>query len=74
MIFNNKKCKNLTPKLVSQAHGLYLHQFKWTKESFIGSLPKNWNILVGEQKFPKKIKSLHQEIEAVSGLLVDRHV
>ena len=59
MLFNNAKCKILTPKLVSKAHGLYLHQFKWTKEKFIGSLPKNWNILVGEQKFPKKINALH---------------
>ena len=59
MLFNNAKCKILTPKLVSRAHGLYLHQFKWTKEKFIGSLPKNWNILVGEQTFPKKINALH---------------
>ena len=59
MIFNNAKCKILTPKLVSKAHGLYLHQFKWTNEKLIGSLPKNWNILVGEQKFPKKINALH---------------
>ena len=59
MIFNNTKCKILTPKLVSKAHGLYLHQFKWTNEKLIGSLPKNWNILVGEQKIPKKINALH---------------
>ena len=59
MIFNNTKCKILTPKLVSKAHGLYLHQFKWTNENLIGSLPKNWNVLVGEQKFPKKINALH---------------
>ena len=59
MIFNNAKCKILTPKLVSKAHGLYLHQFKWSKEKLIGSLPKNWNILVGEQKIPKKINALH---------------
>ena len=59
MVFNNAKCKILTPKLVSKAHGLYLHQFKWTKERLIGALPKNWNILVGEQKFPKKINALH---------------
>ena len=59
MIFNNAKCKILTPKRVSKAQGLYLHQFKWTKEKLIGSLPKNWNILVGEQKIPKKINALH---------------
>tara|TARA_Y100000590_G_scaffold46999_1_gene49786 strand:- start:1343 stop:2020 length:678 start_codon:yes stop_codon:yes gene_type:complete len=59
MIFNNAKCKILTPKLVAKANGLYLHQFKWTKEKLIGSLPNNWNILVEEQKFPKKINALH---------------
>ena len=48
-----------TPKRVSKASGLYLHQFKWTKEKLIGELPKNWNILVGEQKIPKKINALH---------------
>jgi len=59
MIFNNKKCKILKPKLVQHATGLYLHQFKWTKEKLIGALPGNWNILVGEQKIPKKINGLH---------------
>ena len=59
MFFNNAKCKILTPKVVSKAHGLYLHQFKWTKDKLIGSLPKNWNILVGEQKIPRKINALH---------------
>tara|TARA_B100000029_G_scaffold388658_1_gene384895 strand:- start:4031 stop:4708 length:678 start_codon:yes stop_codon:yes gene_type:complete len=59
MIFNNSKCKILTPKLVSKARGLYLHQFKWTKEKLIGSLPSNWNVLVGEQKIPKKINAIH---------------
>ena len=59
MIFNNAKCKILTPKLVSKVNGLYLHQFKWTKERLIGALPKNWNVLVGEQKIPKKINALH---------------
>ena len=44
---------------VSKVNGLYLHQFKWTKERLIGALPKNWNVLVGEQKIPKKINALH---------------
>ena len=59
MLFNNKKCKRLTLRYVSKSHGLTLHQFKWTKDKLIGSLPKNWNILVGEQKIPKKINALH---------------
>ena len=28
-------------------------------ENLIGSLPKNWNVLVGEQKIPKKINAIH---------------
>ena len=59
MLFNNKKCKILTPKFVSKAKGLELHQFKWTSEKLIGSLPKTWNVLVGEQKIPKKFNALH---------------
>jgi hypothetical protein len=59
MVFNNQKCKILTPGVVSKKSGLFLHQFKWTDESKIGKLPKNWNILSGEQKIPKKIKAIH---------------
>ena len=59
VVYNNKKCKILTPKFIEKSHGLYLHQFKWTKDNLIGSLPKQWNILVGEQKIPKDFKSLH---------------
>jgi len=60
MVFNNSKCKKLTPKYVEQANGLYLHQFKWLKsENLIGKLPSTWNVLVGEQKIPKNFKALH---------------
>lgn len=59
VVYNNKKCKILTPIFIEKANGLYLHQFKWTKDELIGSLPKEWNILVGEQKIPKNFKSLH---------------
>ena len=57
--FNNKKCKKLTPDFVEKANGLYLHQFKWLKEKDIKEIPKQWNILVGEQKIPKKICGIH---------------
>jgi len=39
-----------------------LHQFRWTKDHLIGSLPKEWNVLVGEQKIPKNFKSLHYTV------------
>ena len=49
MLFNNRKCKSLTPESVIGNDGLYLHQFKWLEdEKLIGSLPTEWNFLVGE--------------------------
>jgi hypothetical protein len=62
VIYNNKKCKILTPTFIEKANGLYLHQFRWTKDHLIGSLPKEWNVLIGEQKIPKNFKSLHYTI------------
>ncbi len=47
MLFNNAKCKALTPEYVNHADGLDLHQFKWLKDEEIGYLPKSWNHLVG---------------------------
>lgn len=48
MLFNNAKCKKLTPEYVNNASGLELHQFKWLEsEELIGALPKEWNHLVG---------------------------
>jgi len=59
VIYNNKYCKKLTPAFIEKANGLYLHQFRWTKDSLIGALPKEWNVLIGEQKVPKNFKALH---------------
>jgi hypothetical protein len=48
MLFNNAKCRALTPEYVNAASGLELHQFKWLPdESLIGDLPRAWNHLVG---------------------------
>ena len=48
MLFNNVKCRALTPEYVNKASGLELHQFKWLdSEDAIGSLPDRWNHLVG---------------------------
>lgn len=50
MLFNNERCRALTPEFVNTASGLQLHQFKWlASESLIGDLPAHWNHLVGEQ-------------------------
>ena len=49
MLFNNAQCRALTPDYVNTASGLDLHQFKWlADEARIGSLPLEWNWLVGE--------------------------
>lgn len=48
MMFNNERCRALTPNYVNNASGLELHQFKWLgDDSQIGALPDRWNHLVG---------------------------
>jgi lipopolysaccharide biosynthesis glycosyltransferase len=48
MLFNNARCRALTPQYVSTATGLELHQFKWLQnDDEIGALPSRWNHLVG---------------------------
>ena len=60
MLMNCKKCTTLTPDYVNKASGLELHQFKWLEnEELIGSLPLEWNWLVGEYPYKKEVKSVH---------------
>jgi hypothetical protein len=48
ILFNNAKCRALTPDYVNTASGLELHQFKWLgDDSLIGAIPQRWNVLVG---------------------------
>lgn len=48
LLFNNKRCKSLSPEYVNTASGLELHQFKWLEnDALIGELPHKWNHLVG---------------------------
>jgi hypothetical protein len=48
MLFNNARCRALTPEYVNSASGLELHQFKWLGDDrLIGALPDRWNHLVG---------------------------
>lgn len=49
MLFNNRKCRKLSPDYVNTATGLELHQFKWLAgDHEIGELPERWNHLVTE--------------------------
>jgi hypothetical protein len=60
MLMNCKKCTTLTPDYVNKASGLELHQFKWLEnEELIGSLPLEWNWLVGEYPYKKDVKNVH---------------
>lgn len=48
MLFNNARCRMLSPEYVNRASGLELHQFKWLdNDELIGALPDTWNHLVG---------------------------
>ncbi len=60
MVFDNSKCRALTPEYVNTASGLELHQFKWlVSEEHIGSLDRNWNHLVGEFSPNEDAKLVH---------------
>ena len=48
MVFNNDRCRALTPDYVNSASGLELHRFAWVEDRLIGELEREWNWLVGE--------------------------
>ena len=48
ILFNNERCRALSPEYVNTASGLDLHQFRWLDDvDQIGALPSAWNHLVG---------------------------
>jgi hypothetical protein len=59
MVFNNymQSCRRLTPEIVNKQSGKFLHQFEWTDR--VGSLPVEWNHLVGECSPNPKAKIVH---------------
>lgn len=59
MVFNNERCRRLTPEYVNTAGGLDLHSFAWLPDKQIGSLPLEWNWLVGEYAANPHAKILH---------------
>lgn len=58
MLFDGALCQRLTPHYVNTAHGLALHQFEWADDS-VGSIPLEWNWLVGEYPENPEAKILH---------------
>ncbi|RUL98309.1 glycosyltransferase [Rhizobium chutanense] len=60
ILFNNDKCRALTPDYVNTATGLQLHQFKWLEnDDLIGELPVTWNHLVNEYGYREDAKNVH---------------
>ncbi|MGG7576452.1 glycosyltransferase [Rhizobium sp. Nf11,1] len=60
IMFNNDKCRTLTPDYVNTATGLQLHQFKWLEnDDQIGELPVTWNYLVNEYDYREDAKNVH---------------
>lgn len=59
MVFNNERCQALTPDYVNNAPGLDLHRFKWLDDKLIGSLPLEWNWLVGEYAYRADARIVH---------------
>lgn len=60
ILFNNDKCRALTPDYVNTATGLQLHQFKWLEnDDLIGELPVTWNYLVNEYDYREDAKNVH---------------
>lgn len=58
IVFDNSKCRALSPDYVNTASGLDLHRFNWCDVG-IGSLPLDWNWLVGEYEPNPHAKNLH---------------
>lgn len=51
--------KILTPQLIEQETGSYLHQFKWLDDTLIGSLGIEWNWLADEYGVNDSAKLIH---------------
>lgn len=63
MLFNNARCKALTPEYVNSATGLELHQFKWLAgDDEIGEIPHAWNHLVGYDAPRPGMSNVHYTI------------
>lgn len=62
MLFNNARCRALSPDYVNSATGLELHRFKWADDGSIGELPKEWNWLVTEYDHNPDAKVVHYTI------------
>ena len=54
--------RKLTPELVENASGTFLHRFEWLAQKFIGELPKEWNWLETEFDHNPDAKLVHHTL------------
>ena len=54
--------RTLTPEVVANATGDYLHRFMWLQDHEIGELPREWNRLVLEEPMTQQDKLRHYTI------------
>lgn len=59
IVFDNARCRELTPHMVNHLTGLELHRFLWLPDDAIGALPLAWNHLVGEDNQERPPKVVH---------------
>jgi lipopolysaccharide biosynthesis glycosyltransferase len=54
--------QKLTPELVMESTGSYLHRFSWLEDRFIGELPTEWNWLETEFVYNRDAKLVHHTL------------
>lgn len=59
MVFENARCRVLTPDYVNTATGLALHRFQWLDDAAFGYLALDWNWLIGEYAPNPHAQMLH---------------
>lgn len=59
MVFNNAQCRILDPLVVNTQSPAHLHRLQWARQDRIGSLPLEYNWLVGEYPSNPGARILH---------------
>ena len=61
MVFNcnHPDCKTLTPDIINKQTPKFLHRLEWTTDNITGSIPLEYNYLVGYYKNITKPKAIH---------------
>ncbi len=60
MVFNNDKCRMLTPHIVNtMTPALWFHQFNWLEDEMVGTVPFDYNVLVGYNEYHEEARNVH---------------